>query len=132
MELKKNRHSIYNLNYHVVLITKYGHKCINDEVFISIKETVARILEGWNGELLEINHAHDHIHILINLPPKISPTNAVTSIKATTSRVLRRDFKEYLKQFYWKDVFWSASYLIVTSGGASLDVIKKYIENQRG
>lgn len=132
MVLKKNRHSVYNLNYHIVLITKYRHRCINDELFYSIKNTVEKIVTGWNGELLEINHDYDHIHILINLPPKISPTNAVTSIKATTSRVLRRDFKEYLQNYYWKDVFWSASYLVVTAGGATLETIKKYIESQRG
>ena len=131
MKLFKNRHSVYNLNYHIVLITKYRHDCINNELFQSMKSTIKRLMESCDGCILEINHNTDHIHILLSIPPQISPSEAVRSIKSTTSRVVRRDFPEYLTKYYWKDSFWSDSYLVLTTGGATIDIIKEYISNQK-
>lgn len=131
MELKKNRHAVYGLTYHIVLVTKYRKKCINEDVFLYLKDYIERIISDWNGELLELNHDVDHLHLLVDLPPQQAPSKAICSLKTVTSRGLRKEFPDYLSQFYWKDSFWSDSYLVLTTGGATIDVIKKYIENQR-
>lgn len=131
MELYKNRHSVYKLTYHIVLVTKYRHKCINDDIFNYMKQHINRVVSDWGGSLDEINHDFDHIHMLLSLPPQQAPSRAVCSIKTVTSRMLRKEFNDYLSKFYWKDSFWSDSYLVLTVGGATIDIVKSYIEDQR-
>lgn len=130
MDLRKNRHSVYKLTYHIVLVTKYRRKCINDEIFEYMKNHIERIVTDWNGLIIEMNHDLDHIRMLLELPPQQAPSRAVCSLKTVTSRALRKEFPDYIKKFYWKDSFWSDSYLVLTVGGATLDVVKEYIENQ--
>ena len=131
MEIYKNRHSVYKLTYHIVLVTKYRHKCINDDIFNYMKQHINRVVSDWGGSLDEINHDFDHIHMLLSLPPQQAPSRAVCSIKTVTSRMLCKEFNDYLSKFYWKDSFWSDSYLVLTVGGATIDVVKSYIEDQR-
>ena len=131
MKIYKNRHSVYKLTYHIVLVTKYRHKCINDEIFDYMKNHINRIVSDWGGTVDEINHDFDHIHMLLSLPPQQAPSRAVCSIKTVTSRMLRKEFGDYLSKFYWKDSFWSDSYLVLTVGGATIDIVKSYIEDQR-
>ena len=131
MGLYKNRHSVYKLTYHIVLVTKYRHKCINDDIFNYMKQHINRVVSDWGGSLDEINHDFDHIHMLLSLPPQQAPSRAVCSLKTVTSRALRKEFSEYLSKFYWKDSFWSDSYLVLTVGGATIDTVKRYIEEQR-
>lgn len=130
IELRKNRHSVYKLTYHIVLVTKYRHKCITNDIFNAVKRKVESVIENWNGSIIEINHDKDHIHMLAELPPQIAISNAVCSIKTVTSRLVKKEFKEYIEKFYWKESFWSNSYLALSVGGATLDVVKKYIEEQ--
>ena len=130
-ELNKLFHCVYNLNYHLVLVTKYRRKCINPDILKRLEEIVRELCTKWNSELIEFNGEPDHIHLLIQLNPKIAPSVFVNNLKTVSSRLIRRDFLTYLKKYYWKDpVFWSRSYCILTSGGAPLSVIKQYIEQQ--
>ncbi|UFU01445.1 IS200/IS605 family transposase [Radiobacillus kanasensis] len=77
-----------------------------------------------------MNGEEDHIHILFDAPPQINLANTINSYKTVTSRYIRKEFSEELSTFYWKPYFWNRSYMILTTGGATIDVIKKYIENQ--
>ena len=131
-ELKKNRHSVYNLNYHLVVVTKYRHKCINQEIMNEIEVISKRLVNEVGGTVIEFNGEHDHIHMLFDIPPQITPSKLVNTIKGVTSRMIRKNHSEYLKKYYWKPVFWSNSYCILTTGGASIDTVKKYIESQAG
>ena len=128
--LLKNRHSVYKLTYHIVLVTKYRHKCINNEVFSYMKNHIERVVASWGGSVLEINHGGDHIHMLLDLPPQQAISKAVCSLKTVTSRVLKKEFKDYLSKFYWQESFWSNSYLALSVGEATIEIVKKYIENQ--
>ena len=105
MELRKNRHSVYKLTYHIVLVTKYRHKCITNDIFNAVKRKVESVIENWNGSVIEINHDKDHIHMLAELPPQIAISNAVCSIKTVTSRLVKKEFKDILKNFIGKKVF---------------------------
>ncbi|WP_407269748.1 IS200/IS605 family transposase [Radiobacillus sp. PE A8.2] len=67
---------------------------------------------------------------MFDAPPQINLANTINSYKTVTSRYIRKDFQEELSNYYWKPYFWSRSYMILTTGGATIDVIKKYIENQ--
>jgi putative transposase len=131
--LNKLFHCVYQLNYHLVLVTKYRKKCINSEILKALEEIVGELLKRWDSRLIEFNGESDHIHLLIELNPKITPSVLVNNLKTVTSRLIRRDYLKHLKKYYWKDpVFWSRSYCILTCGGAPLSVIKQYIANQKG
>ena len=133
MELKtlKNCHGLYNLQYHLILVTKYRNPCINDEIFSLLYNKMAEMLKTAKGELIEMNYEADHIHILMSVPPQIQLSKFINSYKTTSARLIRSKFAAYLQKFYWKDVFWSRSYLILSSGGAPIEIIKKYIQEQR-
>ena len=87
-------------------------------------------MEGKCCKLLEFGGEKDHIYIILSTPPQIQLSKVVNSLKTSTSRLIRRDHDNYLKNFYSKKYFWSRSYCIVSTGGASIDMVKEYIENQ--
>jgi len=85
---------------------------------------------AWGGELLEINGETDHVHLLASLPPAVAVSEFMNALKTNTARILRRDFKAHLKKVYSAPVLWSRSYCAISVGGAPLDVVRRYIENQ--
>lgn len=112
------------------MVTKYRRRCITPEMLEQLHSISHRILEKWEGELLEFNGESDHVHLLVSIPPKSAPSALVNNLKTVTSRLIRKEFASHLDQFYKKPVFWSRSYCIITCGGAPLSVIKQYIEQQ--
>ena len=130
-EWRTGRSQVYKHFYHLVFVTKYRRgvftKEILDRVHIIFKETCVQM----DCELLEYNGEDDHIHILISIPPKHSVTNVVSKLKGKSSYFIRKEFWDHIKKKLWGEHFWSPSYCSVTCGGAPLDIIKKYIDNQR-
>lgn len=112
------------------MVTKYRRRCITQEMLELLQSISHRILEKWEGELLEFNGESDHVHLLVSIPPKSAPSALVNNLKTVTSRLIRKEFANHLDRFYKKPVFWSRSYCIITCGGAPLSVIKQYIEQQ--
>ena len=125
-------HSVYNIHYHLVLITKYRRRCITPEMALYLEAQYKRLLESWDCELLECSGEPDHLHLLISANPKIQPSKMVNSLKTATSRLVRKQFAEHIKHFYWKPVFYSRSYCLVSCGGAPLKIIRQYLEQQEG
>ena len=131
MEYKKNRHSIYRLQYHLVVVTKYRHKVINKEMNERLKEIAYDIFENrWKCEIIEIESESDHLHIAFEAYPQIQLSKLVNNFKTVSSRYIQKEFKEHLKPFYWKPYFWSPSYCLLSVGGSTIEIIKKYIKNQ--
>lgn len=129
--IKTLHHCVFNLNYHLVLVTKYRRKCISAAMLERLKIICTELTEKWECELLEFNGEADHVHLLLSLNPKVAPSVFANNLKTVSSRLIRRDFGEVLSKVYWgKPVFWSRSYCIITCGGAPLSVIKQYIEQQ--
>ena len=125
-------HSVYNIHYHLVLVTKFRHKCITPEIATYLISQYKRLLEKWDCELVECNGESDHLHLLISANPKVQPSKMVNSLKTATSRLVRKEFQEQLAKFYWKPVFYSRSYCLVSCGGAPLDIVKQYLDQQEG
>lgn len=124
--------SVYNIHYHLVLVTKNRRCCITPEVAAYLESQYRRLLKTWYCELLECNGEPDHLHLLISANPKIQPSKMVNSLKTATSRLVRKEFSEYLGKFYWKPVFYSRSYCLVSCGGAPLELVKQYLDQQEG
>lgn len=131
MEYKKNKHAIYRLQYHLVVVTKYRHKCINAEINARLKEIARDIFENrWKCEIVEIESEADHLHIAFEAMPQVQLSKLVNNFKTVSSRLIRKEFAEHLKPYYWKPFFWSPSYCLLTVGGVTIEIIKAYISAQ--
>jgi putative transposase len=130
-EWRTGRSQLYKHFYHLVFVTKYRRgvftKEMLDRVHTIFKETCLQM----DCELLEFNGEDDHVHILISIPPKHSVTNIVSKLKGKSSYFIRKEFWDHIKKKLWGEHFWSPSYCSVTCGGAPLEIIKKYIDDQR-
>ena len=129
MVLDSNNHSVFSLNYHLVLVIKYRKKVFNDEKSNYAKDIFERIGSNYNISLIEWHHDKDHVHILFKAHPNTELSKFINAYKSASSRLIKRDFPE-IKQQLWKEMFWSKSYCLVTTGGASIETIKKYIQSQ--
>jgi REP-associated tyrosine transposase len=128
--IKALSHSVYNLNYHLVIVTKYRRKVITKEMLTDLKDIFSNVCAAWRCELVEFNGEADHAHLLISAHPNLMLSDLVNNLKTASSRRIRRIYKAHVRQFYWKPVFWHRSYCLISAGGAPLSVLKQYIEQQ--
>ncbi len=129
MDLDTNNHSVFLLNYHLVLVIKYRRKVINDEISNRLKEIFEYICPKYNIVLAEWNHDKDHVHLLFRGSPNTNISKFLNAYKSASSRLIKKEFPVIKKQL-WKEYFWSRSYCLLTTGGAPIEVVRKYIENQ--
>lgn len=129
MKLGSNAHSVFLLNYHLVLVVKYRRKVFDDDISTRAKEIFERIAPNYNISLQEWNHDLDHVHILFKAHPNTEISKFINAYKSASSRLLKKEFPQICEKL-WKEYFWSQSFCLLTTGGAPLDVINQYIENQ--
>lgn len=126
-----NRHSCFILQYHVVLVTKYRHPVLTGEVRDAVHEKIYEIAKQKDVCILELNGEADHIHLLIETKPQLSPGEFVNVIKTQTSRYARKLYgNTILKKYYWKPYFWSDSYFVASVSENALQTVQSYIKNQ--
>ena len=118
------------MKYHLVLVTKYRNKCFTDEILDSLKTICENQCKKWEVDLLEFDGGDDHIHLMLGLNPTLQPSKFINSLKTVTSRLIRKQYAEHMSVYYWKPVLWSRAYCLLTAGGAPLEVLKEYIQNQ--
>ena len=129
MTIVRDYHSVHDLNYHLVLVTKYRREVITDDISDYLKETFTRIGEKYSITVTEFNHDKDHIHVLFQASPVTSLSKFLNSYKSASSRLVKKEYPEIRDQL-WQEKFWTHSYYLASSGGVSLDVLKKYIQKQ--
>lgn len=131
VELDSNNHSVFSLNYHLVLVVKYRRQVFsNEKMFLRLREIAEYIGLGHNICINEMNGEADHIHFLLRTKPNCDLSKYINAMKSASSRLLKKEFPE-IKKKLWKEAFWSQSYCLLTVGGAPITVLKKYIENQK-
>lgn len=129
--LDHNNHSVFLMYYHLVLVVKYRKKVIDSEISNKLKEVFERVQSNYNIVLQEWNHDKDHVHILFKASPNTELSKFVGSYKSSSSRIIKNEYPS-IKTKLWRRYFWSRSFCLLTTGGATIDVIKQYIENQGG
>jgi len=129
IELNSNNHSVFNINFHLILVTKYRREVINDEISNRLKEIFEKIAPTYNITLDEWNHDKDHIHALYSSHPNTHASKFINAYKSAASRLIKKEFPE-IKEKLWKESFWSKSFCLISTGGVSIDVIKEYIKGQ--
>jgi putative transposase len=129
-DFDSNNHAVFKLMYHLVLIIKYRRRVLNKKIQGLIIKTFREYSENHGIILEEANGEEDHIHFLFRAPPNINLSSFINVLKTQTSRRVRKNHWEEIKSKLWKDKFWSQSYILLTCGGAPIEVIRKYIEDQ--
>ena len=129
MELDNNAHSVFLLHYHLVLVVKYRRRVFNKTISDRAKEIFEYIAPRYNISLEEWNHDVDHVHILFRAHPNTEISKFLNAYKSASSRLLKKEFPQ-IRQKLWEERFWSQSFCLLTTGGAPIDVIRKYIESQ--
>jgi putative transposase len=129
-ELRALHHCVFSLHFHLVLVTKYRRKAITKEMLERLRMIFGETLEKWRCELIEFNGETDHVHMLIQTNPVVQLSKLINNLKTVSSRLIRRDFKKHLSRIYLKPVFWHRSYCLISTGGATIEILRKYIEEQ--
>ena len=129
MELKNNNHSVFAIHFHLILVVKYRRKVIDDEISNRLKEIFKYIEGNYNITLEEWNHDIDHVHILFRSEPNSNISKFINAYKSASSRLIKKEYPSIKARLY-EDAFWSQSFCLISTGGASIETIKGYIESQ--
>ena len=128
--IRHGRHCIFLLHAHLVFVTKYRRVCFTDRVLRHMEEIFRAVCEDFEAELVEFDGEGDHVYLLVNYPPKVALSRLVGSLKGVSSRHIREaDYPEIRKKL-WGTALWSPSYFAGSCGGASIEAVRKYIEEQ--
>jgi len=118
------------MHVHLIFITKYRGKVFSDEHLQTMRSIMEKVCAHFEAEIAEFNGEQDHVHLLVNYPPKVAISKLVNSLKGVSSRRLKQHHPELHKPAYMKDALWSPSYFAGSVGGAPIEVLKQYIEQQ--
>ena len=129
MKLDSNAHSVFLLNYHLVLVVKYRRKVIDDEISFRLREIFEKIQGNYNITCREWNHDKDHVHVLFSAHPNSEISKFLNAYKSASSRLIKKEFPE-IREKLWKEYFWSQSFCLISTGGVTIDIVREYIESQ--
>lgn len=124
-----NNHSVYMLHYHLIMCIKYRRDVINDEISNRLKEIFLYIAPTYNIVLEEWNHDIDYVHILFRAAPNTQISKFINAYKSASSRLIKKEYPS-IRQKLWKEMFWSKSFCLISTGCVTVDIIKQYIQTQ--
>lgn len=130
-DLRHGRHCVFALHVHLVFVTKFRRKVFKKEHLAAMHTILAGVSKDFDAELVEFNGEHDHVHLLITYPPKVALSSLVASLKGVSSRLLRKQFGDFQPWLKRRGVLWSPSYFASSCGGASIDILRQYIQEQQ-
>ena len=129
MKFDTNNHSVFLLQYHLIMCIKYRNKVIDDVISERLQQIFEYIAPNYHITLEEWNHDVDHVHVLLRGQPNTEMSKFINAYKSASSRLIKKEYPEIRKSL-WKEMFWSQSYCLISTGGATVDIIKQYIQSQ--
>ena len=129
MKLHNNNHSVFSLHYHLIMVVKYRRKAIDDKISLRLKEIFEYIGDKHRIVVEEWNHDTDHVHVLFRAEPRSELSHFINAYKSASSRLIKKEFPR-LRSILWKEMFRSRSFCLISTGGAPLETIRRYIEDQ--
>lgn len=130
-EIRRGRKCVFKLHVHLVFVTKYRRSVFTNEILNELKLIFSNVCDDFESLLVEFNGEEDHVHLLVNYPPKVAISKLVNSLKGVSSLLIRkRDYPTIAKNL-WGGALWSPSYFAGSCGGAPIDIIRQYIEQQK-
>lgn len=128
-DIRHGRHCVFKMHVHLVFVAKYRRKVFDGDAIDRMRRMFGKVCEDMEASLIEMDGEDNHVHLLVEYPPKLAVSVLVNSLKGVSSRLLRKERPD-LKKRYWKNVLWSPSYFASSCGGAPISIIKQYIEQQ--
>ena len=128
-EYRKGGHSVYDIQYHLVWVTKYRYHVLKGEVAERARELIRQTCHVRNVKILSGHVGKEHIHLHVSCPPELSPSKIVQYIKGRSSRLLQQEFS-HLRKRYWGCHLWARGYFCATIGKVTEKMITAYIEQQ--
>ena len=127
-EIKSNNNVVYRCHYHVVWCPKYRRRVIEGDVDVRLKEIIREVCAERRCDIIELETMPDHVHLLVSVDPQYGIHRLVKQVKGRSSRLLRQEFPALRSRI---PTLWTNSYFVATVGGAPLEIVKQYVENQR-
>ena len=129
MKFDTNQHSVFLLHYHLILCTKYRKKVITKKISGRLREIFEYIAPNYNITVEEWNNESDHVQILFKGHPNTEISKFINAYKSASSRLIKKEFPQIRKSL-WKEMFWSQSFCLLSTGGATVETIEQYIQSQ--
>ncbi|MBW4566196.1 MAG: IS200/IS605 family transposase [Mojavia pulchra JT2-VF2] len=126
----KGFRSVYSLTAHIVFVTKYRKKVINELMLSRLADIFKDTCIKWECTLVEFNGEVDHVHLLIRYHPQIELSKFIANLKTVSSRLIRKEFESILSQVYTKPVLWTGSYFVASCGEVTVEQLKQYVQQQ--
>ena len=130
-DLRRGRTCVFLMHVHMVFVTKYRRKVFTKQILDELEVIFTHICTDFEAHLVEFEGEGDHVHLLVEYPPKVSISKLVNSLKGVSSRMIRKEEYPSIRNALWGGSLWSPSYFAGACGGAPLSVIRKYIEQQQ-
>jgi putative transposase len=130
-DIRQGRHCVFVMHVHLVFVTKYRREVFTKEILDELRPMFASVCTDFEAELVEFDGEDDHVHLLVNYPPKVSVSNLVNSLKGVSSRMIRKKDYPSIRKKLWAGALWSPSYFAGSCDGAPIAVIRQYIEQQQ-
>lgn len=129
-DIRHGRHCVFKMHVHLVFVTKYRRNVLDGDAIARLRTMFAKVCADFEANLIEMDGESDHVHLLVEYPPKVAVSALVNSLKGASSRRLRNDRPDIANR-YWKNTLWSPSYFAASCGGAPIGIVKQYIEQQQ-
>lgn len=129
-DIRHGRHCVFKMHVHLVFVAKYRRKVFDGDAINRLRGMFAKVCTDFEASLVEMDGESDHVHLLVEYPPKVSVSALVNSLKGASSRRLRTERPD-IKDRYWKNMLWSPSYFAASCGGAPIGIVRQYIEQQQ-
>ena len=130
-EYRRGAHSVYDIKYHLIWITKYRYKVLRGRVAERVRDLIRQSCEARGVAVIRGAVSPDHVHMLVTAPPQLAPSKLVQYLKGRSSRRLQDEFGE-LRKRYWGQHLWARGYFCATVGAVDEETIKRYIESRNG
>lgn len=130
-DLRRGRSCVFLMHVHLVFVTKYRRHVFSKQILEDLRNIFTDICSDFGSQLAEFEGEEDHVHLLINYPPNVAISKLVNSLKGVSSRLIRKKPYPSIKQALWGGSLWSPSYFAGSCGGAPLEIIRQYIEQQK-
>lgn len=130
-DIRHGRHCIFKMHVHLVFVTKYRRGVFTKAILEDLREIFASVCTDFEAELVEFDGEDDHVHLLVEYPPKVAVSKLVNSLKGVSSLLIRKKNYPSIKTKLWGGALWSPSYFAGSCGGAPIEIIRQYIEQQQ-
>ena len=129
-DYRKGSHTVYDLKYHLVWITKYRKPVMSGDIAVRVRDLIREISRSMDVEIVKGHVARDHVHLFVSIPPRISVSNYVKAVKGKSSRKLLSEYRRLSKMFWGRHI-WARGYFAASTGNVTDDVVAEYIRLQQ-